>query len=69
VELLKAKVEPLLTQVTVDNRWGVASFIQVRFELSTYALAPGLECIVPWRIPEFYNKSLAPPMSLRHCQP
>jgi argininosuccinate synthase len=29
---------------------------QVRFELSTYALAGGLECVVPWRIPEFYNK-------------
>ncbi|EKX49101.1 hypothetical protein GUITHDRAFT_68321 [Guillardia theta CCMP2712] len=29
---------------------------QVRFELSTYALAAGLECVVPWRIPEFYNK-------------
>lgn len=23
---------------------------QVRFELSTYALAGGLECVVPWRI-------------------
>lgn len=29
---------------------------QVRFELSTYALKAGLECVVPWRIPEFYNK-------------
>lgn len=29
---------------------------QVRFELSTYALAPGLECVVPWRIPEFYSR-------------
>jgi hypothetical protein len=29
---------------------------QVRFELSTYSLAAGLECVVPWRIPEFYNK-------------
>lgn len=29
---------------------------QVRFELSTYSLAAGLDCVVPWRIPEFYNK-------------
>lgn len=28
----------------------------MRFELSTYALAPGLECVVPWRIPEFYSR-------------
>mmetsp|Transcript_773 Transcript_773/g.2066 ORF Transcript_773/g.2066 Transcript_773/m.2066 type:complete len:446 (-) Transcript_773:197-1534(-) len=28
---------------------------QVRFELGTYGLA-NLECVVPWRIPEFYNK-------------
>jgi len=26
---------------------------QVRFELSTYALRAGLDCVVPWRIPEF----------------
>jgi len=29
---------------------------QVRFELSTYALRAGLDCVVPWRIPEFYTK-------------
>ncbi|WP_022850566.1 argininosuccinate synthase [Limisalsivibrio acetivorans] len=29
---------------------------QVRFELSMAALDPELECIVPWRIPEFFNK-------------
>lgn len=28
----------------------------MRFELSTYALRAGLDCVVPWRIPEFYNK-------------
>lgn len=29
---------------------------QVRFELGAYALQAGLECVTPWRIPEFYNK-------------
>jgi hypothetical protein len=38
-------------------------YSQVRFELSTYALAPGLECVVPWRIPEFYSRSVTEPIS------
>ncbi|KXS12510.1 argininosuccinate synthase [Gonapodya prolifera JEL478] len=29
---------------------------QVRFEISYYALMPTIKCIVPWRIPEFFNR-------------
>lgn len=29
---------------------------QVRFELTFAALAPDVQCIVPWRDPAFYNK-------------
>ncbi|NXG34700.1 ASSY synthase, partial [Dromaius novaehollandiae] len=29
---------------------------QVRFELSCYALCPGIKVIAPWRLPEFYHR-------------
>uniref|UniRef100_A0A8C6YKJ9 Argininosuccinate synthase n=1 Tax=Nothoprocta perdicaria TaxID=30464 RepID=A0A8C6YKJ9_NOTPE len=29
---------------------------QVRFELSCYALCPGIQVIAPWRLPEFYRR-------------
>ncbi|XP_010223514.1 PREDICTED: argininosuccinate synthase, partial [Tinamus guttatus] len=29
---------------------------QVRFELSCYALCPGIQVIAPWRLPEFYHR-------------
>ncbi|NXE46275.1 ASSY synthase, partial [Casuarius casuarius] len=29
---------------------------QVRFELSCYALCPGIKVIAPWRLPEFYRR-------------
>ncbi|XP_077593289.1 argininosuccinate synthase [Stigmatopora nigra] len=29
---------------------------QIRFELTFYALYPGVKIIAPWRIPEFYNR-------------
>ncbi|KAK2888244.1 hypothetical protein Q8A73_019692 [Channa argus] len=29
---------------------------QIRFELTCYALYPGVKIIAPWRIPEFYNR-------------
>ncbi|XP_077078843.1 argininosuccinate synthase [Siphateles boraxobius] len=29
---------------------------QIRFELTCYALYPGVQIIAPWRIPEFYNR-------------
>lgn len=29
---------------------------QIRFELTFYALSPTLECLSPWRMPEFYKR-------------